>query len=471
MAGSSNSIVSVAASGNAAAAGGSVIDVSTLVSQLVAATRAPRDKQLASQNKAVTTKISAMGALKSALSTFQSALKPLSTTGSFAAVTASTSDAKVASATADPGAVSGSYAVSVSALASAQQILSGPFAGGAAATVGTGALSLQLGTSAFSVTIDAASNTLGGIAAAINSATDNPGIAATVIQGTDGAHLLLAASQTGAANTIQVAETDGGGGLAALTYAAGNPGGYTQVAAAQDAAFTVAGVAYTSTSNAVSDAISGLTLNLAGVSVTPAIVTVRSDAATVTKNIQAFAEAYNTLQNATGSLASYDSASGTAGPLLGDTLLTGVQSGLRKALYSSAGTGTYNSLASIGITTQKDGTLAIDDARLRKALAAGFGQVSQLFTGAAGVATQLNTTLTQELASGGPIDTRNQNLGKQTRSLSDQLIKLDQQMASLTGSLTQQYSALNALLSSLRTTSAYLSQAIDSLPAVQSKKG
>jgi flagellar capping protein FliD len=40
-------------------------------------------------------------------------------------------------------------------------------------------------------------------------------------------------------------------------------------------------------------------------------------------------------------------------------------------------------------------------------------------------------------------------------------------MTALSASLTQQYSALNTLLSSLQTTSAYLSQQFASLPTVQ----
>ncbi len=40
-------------------------------------------------------------------------------------------------------------------------------------------------------------------------------------------------------------------------------------------------------------------------------------------------------------------------------------------------------------------------------------------------------------------------------------------MTALTASLTQQYSALNTLLSSLQSTSAYLTQAFASLPTVQ----
>ena len=88
MATSDPSTVSVSASSTASGAGGSVINVSSLVSQLVAATRAPQDAQIASQTSAVTTKISAVGTLKGALSTFQASLASLSTSSAFAADTA-----------------------------------------------------------------------------------------------------------------------------------------------------------------------------------------------------------------------------------------------------------------------------------------------------------------------------------------------------------------------------------------------
>src|ERR1700736_2381994 len=110
-------VVSVAGSTSAAGAGGSVINVSSLVSQLVAATRAPQDALIANQTQAVTTKISALGTLKSALSTFQSSLAPLMTSASFNSQTAASSNQTVFTATAGAAAVSGTYSLTVSQLA------------------------------------------------------------------------------------------------------------------------------------------------------------------------------------------------------------------------------------------------------------------------------------------------------------------------------------------------------------------
>src|ERR1700748_1647074 len=96
--------VSVASSSSAGAAGGSVIDVSSLVSQLVAATRAPQDSIISSETQTVTTQISAIGTLKGALSTFQSSLSTLDTPTAFNAETATSGDNSIFTATANSNA-------------------------------------------------------------------------------------------------------------------------------------------------------------------------------------------------------------------------------------------------------------------------------------------------------------------------------------------------------------------------------
>src|ERR1700689_3426354 len=133
-------VVSIASNSSAQAAGGSVIDVSSLVSQLVAATQAPQQAVITTQTQAVTTQISAIGTLKSALSTFQSSLGVLDTPSAFDVQTANSTDQTAFTATADAGAAAGTTNVTVSALAQAQQLLSKPFTGGAGGSVGTGTL-------------------------------------------------------------------------------------------------------------------------------------------------------------------------------------------------------------------------------------------------------------------------------------------------------------------------------------------
>jgi flagellar hook-associated protein 2 len=467
--------VSVASSSSSGAAGGSVINVSSLVSQLVAATRAPQDAIISQQTQTVTTEISALGTLKSSLSTFQDSLTPLDTPSAFNVEVANSSNSAIFTASATSGAALGSYSISVSQLAQAEQLVSKPFSGNGSTVVGTGALQVSLGGSSFSVNVSSTNDTLADIAAAINSASGNPGITAAVVNGTDGAHLLLSSAQSGAANTIQVAETDGGTGLSALTYSATNTANYTQASQAKDASFTVSGIPYTSPSNTVTSALPNVTLNLLSTTASgtgtgsSAQLTVASDTQTITSNIQAFVTAYNTMVQAITPLGSYDSTTGTAGPMLGDPVFMGIQNEIRSSLYSVVNTGstTYNSLASIGITTNSNGTLSLNNATLQTALSSAPTAVSSLFSSANGVAATLNSTITNELGSTGIITDRSQTLVKQENALTQQTDDLNTQMTALTASLTQQYSSLNTLLSTLQSTSSYLSQQFASLPQVQ----
>jgi flagellar hook-associated protein 2 len=469
-------VVSVAGTSSAAAAGGSVINVGSLVSQLVAATEAPQQSLINSQTQQVTTQISSLAQLKGALSTFQSALSALDSPSAFQLETANSSAPTVFTATASHGAPAGTYNVSVSALASAQQLLSNPVSG---STIGTGTLQLSLGGSSFSVKVDSTNDTLAGLAAAINSASGNPGIAATVLQGASGAYLLLSSSQTGAANTIQVTETDAGNGLAAFTYGTGNTGNYTQEAAAQDAAFSISGVNFTSPGNTISNAMSGVTLSLLGTSPTSgtpptptaATLSIANDTSTISGNIQTFVSAYNTLQGTLAQLGGYNSSTNTAGPMMGDAGLAGIQNQVQQALYSIVNTGspTYNTLASIGITTNRDGTLSINGATLSAALNGNFSAVSQLFSSSSGVAASINNDIASALGPNGSLTAEGNTLASRENSLTQQNNQLQAQMAALQASLTQQYSALNALLSSLQSTSSYLSQQFATLPQVQGK--
>jgi flagellar hook-associated protein 2 len=465
-------VVSVASNSSSGAAGGSVINVSSLVSQLVAATQAPQEALISSQTQQVTAQISALGTLKSALSTFQSSLNALDTPGAFQLETATSSDQTAFTASATSGAPQGVYNVSISQLAQGQQLLSNAF--NAANPVGSGTLTLSLGGATFNVNVSS-TDTLADIAANIDSAAGNPGISATVLQGSDGAHLLLTSSLTGAANTISVSESDGGTALAGLTYGTGNTANYTQEAAAQDAQFSISGVNFTSSTNTVTDAMSGVTLNLLSTttgSTTPATLAVATDTSTIETNISSFVTAYNTLQSTLSSLGGYDSSSSTAGPMMGDAALMGIQNQIQNALYSVVNTGsaTYDTLASIGITTQSDGSLSLNSSTLSAALGTNFSAVSQLFSGTSGVANALNSDITTALGANGSITTEGQTLTSQENALTTQSNQLSQQMAALTASLTQQYSALNSLLSSLQSTSSYLTQAFATLPQIQSQQ-
>jgi len=456
---------SVSAATNAGTGvGGSVLDVQGLVSQLIAADRAPFDQQIKTATTRVTTQISALGTLKGALSDFQTALDKLKSTDSATLRAATTSQDAGFTASATGKASAGSYSIEVTKLAQAQQIASGPFASGPTQTVGTGSLTLSVAGQSFTVDIDSAHSALQDIRDAINDASGNPGIQATLINSADGSRLVLTSSSTGAASAISVV---GSGALTGLNYSNAVPGSYTVLAAAQDAVVKVAGFTVTSASNTLSNAIDGVTLNLtAAAPGNPHTLSITNDTKAVTAEVQSFVTAYNALATQIAKLRSYDAGTQTAGPMLGDSLVTGLESQIRRTLSSAVSgiSGPYQTLSSIGVATQADGTLALSPSKLENALDADFNSVGNLFSGPNGVATQLDGQISTTLESGGAIEARSKRLIQQQSDISDQQNALDDRMTKLQETYLQQFTALDTLLSSLQTTSAYLSQQIANLP-------
>lgn len=445
--------------------GGSSIDVNSLVSQLVAAERKPLDDQIARAASKITTQISAVGSLMGALSAFRSSLASLKTTDAFNTRTTTSGNKDIVTATATTKAQPGRYDVEVERLASAHQISSEPFAQ-STTVVGTGTLTISLGAQSFNVNIDDSNSTLAGIRDAINAATDNPGVRATLINAADGSHLVLTSTKTGEANAIQVAQTGGDGNLAQLAYSASNQANYTQLREAQDAIAYVATYPARSSTNTIEGVIEGVSLNLVSAEPgTSVSIDVSFDETKASERINAFVTAYNALRAQITRLGGYDAASKVGGPMLGDALLTGIDSEIRRTLSTPVtGAGdNYQTLASIGITTQANGALAVDATKLNAALSSDFDAVSKLFGSADGVAATLHEKIGTRLEDGGGIDARNESLLKEQRTIEKRKADIDVRMQIVAKTYLKQFTALDSLLSSLQTTSAFLSQQIESM--------
>jgi flagellar hook-associated protein 2 len=444
---------------------GSGLDVQSLVSQLVAADRAASDAQLLRQGQKITTDVSSLGSLKGALSVFQSNLTPLAAGGQFQALSAASADSTVFTASAGTGAVPGSYNVMVQQLAQPEQLISKPFANGAATVLGSGTLTVSLGSNSFAVDLSTGSNTLADVRDAINKATGNPGVQATLIYGTSGAQLVLTSAQTGASNAITVSASGGDGGLAPLGYSGTGDTHYTEAQQAQDAIIKVSGVENHSASNTVTGAIDGVTLNLVAAKPNTALsLNVSNNTSAVMGSITALVGAYNNLQGTFSSLGSYDSVNKVGGPMLGDWLLNDVQFRVGRGMTDQVAgqSGAYSALSNIGITTAADGTLAIDSAKLQTALGSDPNGVAKLFSGTNGVATRLNNMVTGLLADTGAIAARNTSLVASQKAVVDQQAAVDARMAVVQARYLTQFNALDTLMSQMQSTSSYLTQQLAS---------
>ncbi|HEU4623707.1 MAG TPA: flagellar filament capping protein FliD [Steroidobacteraceae bacterium] len=445
---------------------GSGLDVDSLVTQLVAAERAPYQTQITRRETNTTVQISALSSLKGALGAFRDALSNLNAEADFTPRAAKSGDEDVFTAGAGGGASTGSYDIRVIQLAKAQQLASTAYTAGSSAVIGTGKLTIKYGSTSFDVDIDANHNTLAGIRDAINSSGANTGVQATLLNGTDGTRLVLTSSKTGAANTIEITQSGGDGGLEQITYGPSNTTHMTVVQQAQNAQLEIAGFAHESPTNTVTDAIDGVTLTLKAVSDTPVTLDVSLDTGTLKQRITAFVTQYNSLYQTMAGLRSYDPNTKKGGAFLGDALLRGLEGQINSYLSNPVKglAAPLNSLAAIGITKQVDGTLAVDDKKLTDALSSNSSAVAKIFGSTNGVGRQLYDYLDAQLKTGGPIDSRNTALQNDMRAIQNDTDALDARMQVVEARYRQQFTALDVMLSQLQTTSSYLASQLANLP-------
>jgi flagellar hook-associated protein 2 len=440
---------------------GSGLDISAIVTALTNSYGAAQTNELSSEKTTLTAQVSAFGTFQSALDTLQATLSSLETPSALAGYSATVADQNIASATTDSDAVPGSYSLEVQNLATAQSLASAPLASGNT-YVGTGTLSISVGGQSTSIAIDSSNDTLSGIASAINDATNNPGVTASVITTSAGARLVLSGTATGANNTITVTQTGGDGGLEQLAYdPSNNVTNLTQTQAAQNANFTINGYAATSASNQVSDAISGVTLNLTGVSAanTPTTVSIAPDASTASTSIGTFVTAVNGVISAIQSLTSYDPSTQTAGPLNGNATLESFQNQLEDILdtVQAGNAGGINSLAQLGISADANtGQLDTDSTTLGNALSGSLSSVENLLGGTNGIATQLNTLINQYTGPGGLLSSINSGLQTSLSQVAQQQTALQAELATYSATLTSEYNAMDTAVAALKETQTYL---------------
>jgi flagellar hook-associated protein 2 len=439
---------------------GSGLDIQSLVRQLVTVEGAPTVTRLTRQASQVGAQLSAVSSLKGALSAFQAVVTPLKDTRQFQVLTATSADNTLFSATADSTAVPGSYAIEVTQLAQADKLISKEYAGGATTAVGTGTLTVNVGSKSMALAIGTSNNTVAGIRDAINGASNNPGVQATLINSSTGSRLVLTATSTGAANTVRLQSS--GGGLAQLEYAGGASPNWTLNQQAQDASVKIAGAVITSASNTLTGAIDGVALTLNSTSATGVTTNlgIASDQSAVIANVRRFVDSYNAMRKQFSSLSYYDAASKTAGPLLADPMMNGIDAQMRRLGLNQVNglTGPYTALATIGIVSDTKGQLTLDQSKLTAALNANRNAVAQLFGSTDGIATRLDTALTQQLSATGTIAARNQSLTSSQKSIIDQQTAHQARMAQVQQRYLTQFTALDSLMSQMKQTSSFLSQ-------------
>lgn len=456
------------------------IDVQTLVSQLMTVERQPITR-LNNQENSYQAKLSAYGTVKSAVSTFQAAVQKLNSTSSFQVLKATPADTSILTATASSSAVAGTYSLEVSSLAQSQQLVAAGQAS-STATIGGGAtttLSFDFGTisggtfdsvtgkytgASFAssgggvktVTIDNTNNTLEGIRDAINTA--NIGVSATIVNDGSGSpyRLVLSSNTSGASNSMSISVS---GEAAIGSLLSNDPTGtqnLAQTVTAQNANLKVNGISVTKSSNTITDAIQGVTLNLLSKTTSATTLTVSKDNSATTASAESLVKAYNDLYSVLKGISAYDPVTKTGGALQGDSSIRSMMSQLRTILSTSVSGGAYSTLAEVGITTQAGGTLKLDSTKFTAAVNSNQADVANLFASSGGYANTLNDWATSALNI--TINSRTSGISERISSIGKQISTLEARMITIEQRYRTQFTSLDKMLSSMSSTSSYLTQ-------------
>jgi flagellar hook-associated protein 2 len=441
---------------------GSGLDINGIVSALVTSEQAPKLAQFNSKEGAINAEISALGFLKNALSEFQDSLSFLSKADSFESQSVKLSKSTYLSASVTDDAVSGSYSVVVEQLAVSQKVGSVAVSD-VTAPLDAGSLNFAIDGSSFDVAVTA-EDTLQTLVAKINAAENNVGVTATIVNSDDGAKLVLTSNKTGTANNVTVAATDTGSGtVLADTFT------MTELQPAKDSIIYIDGLKLTSSSNTVEGAIDGVTLNLKDADIDkPTTLTVAQNTSSIKSGINAFVESFNSMAEIISGLTGYNPDTQKAGALQGDSLPRSIQSQLRGVISSAFSTSDGNlSLASIGITTTRSGTLEIDDDILTAALKSNVTGIKEMFTAEdTGVAAKLDGYLDSYVGTGSIIDSRDSSLDGNLERLSDQREVFARKMAAFEARLFKQYNYMDLIVGQLSTQSSDIQSRLDSLPGL-----
>ena len=480
---------------------GSTLDVNGIVSQLMTIEQQPL-KKLDLKEADYQAKLSAYGTLKSGMATLQDATRSLANTASFQTVKATPSDASLLSASAASTAVAGTYSIDINQLAQSQKLAAAGQAN-ASTGIGSGTLTFDFGTitdtlppsfnpvtgkygagTSFTssntprtVTIDSAHTSLSDIRDAINAA--DVGVSAVIVN--DGSstpyRLVLTSDNSGVANSLKISVSGEVAGNTALSdllaHDPANSAGQNlaEKITAQDAKITVNGIEATKSSNTVTDVIHGVTLNLLKKTTATAGVTVARDTSSIKSALEAFVKAYNDVAKPLHDLSAYDPNTRKGAVLQGDSAVRSIQSQMRNVIAATpAGiTGSFKSLSQIGVTFQKDGSLAIDSTKLQRAIDSNTADVATIVATTGG---KLKTLLDSQLNASGPLAAKTDGVNLGLKLLNAQRTKLNSRLADTEQRYRTQYAALDSLLGSMKATSDALAQQLAGLSSnTDSKTG
>ena len=431
---------------------GSGINSTQLIADLLAASQSAKLGQLNQRSQLNSARISAMAATQSALTTFTAAVKEtLNGQGFVGDLTSGRQDLATASVLKGNRPEGLPASVEVVQVAVAQREISDVFAS-ASTAVGERTITINNSAGSFDIVIDSNNNSLTGLRDAINAS--NSGVTAMILTDKAGSRLVMEA-QEGVENAFTVSQP--------LLPA---PMNLTNIATAADSIVKIDGIELTNSSNTVTGAIPGVQISLLAAEVgTKFTINGASEPLDVRGLVTEFVTAYNELRSSLNEATRPGLAGNAGGPLAGDR---GAREVIRKLSQISStqltDTGDFKTLADIGIRTESNGTLSINNTRLDAALALDSGAIklmlepavtSETKIGLSGALDAISTSLKSDT---GALTLAQKRLDSIRESIAEAREKINEDGEKLREQLQTTFAGLERQLSILRSTQSYVEQ-------------
>ncbi|SVC41834.1 uncharacterized protein METZ01_LOCUS294688 [marine metagenome] len=226
--------------------------------------------------------------------------------------------------------------------------------------------------------------------------------------------------------------------------------------------FVVNGLTFYRDNNNVTDALTGVTLDLLNTFTTPQTVTVSADVDGVQKEVQDFLDAFNDSVNYLRSNAEMNPSTKERGILADDGLYRNMTGDLRSKLQtivSDVASATYDRLYDLGIEPDTSGNYSIvDSSKFEMALDANTKNVSEIFNATDGIATVVETYVDAFVKVGGSIDGTKGTLQDSIFQLDGRISYWDQVLARREIQLRDEFSRIQTMMSQLSQQQAFLSR-------------
>lgn len=415
---------------------GSGLDTEALIKSLVQSSSEPVSqlKNKASQAKSAVTALSDLSGL---LSKLKSATAGLQEARDVAGSKASVSDEAGLAVSANGLAQPGQFEVVVERLAKAHRSYSEPSASSTLPMGQSGTIDFTVGGATKKVTIEPG-DTMEQISAKINATGLR--LSASIFNSGSEKRLQIRGLDTGDAKGITMVESGTTLGLAKAE---------NRIQAACDSKVKIDGMTVTRPDNQVAGAIEGVTLALKKEGPAPITVDVSSDPTALKDKLKGVVDAFNNVVSKIHLTAGWGSVKANTAALAGDSTLRNITNRMSNAILTPMkDTGTYSSVASIGLNFQSDGSLKLDEDKLAKALAADPTSVSKVLAGTdtkGGVMDLLNELATSVAERGkGSIAIRQQALETRSKSLNEQADRESERLNRYADALRKQFTAMDS---------------------------